>query len=88
MPNIDVILRQINKDLVPQFEEKLRAHLAEQDKEWLIEQIVRLTLDAHSLEEMDRKHIREEETKRRQTRVERVKKLKLDEGRLREDLVS
>jgi hypothetical protein len=31
---------------VPQFEEKLRAHLAEQDKEWLIEQIVRLTLDA------------------------------------------
>lgn len=33
MPNIDAILRQINKDLVPQFEEKLRAHLAEQDKE-------------------------------------------------------
>jgi hypothetical protein len=52
MPNIEAILRQINKDLAPQFEEKLRAHLAEQDKEWLIEHIVRLTLDARSLEEM------------------------------------
>lgn len=83
MTNIDAIVRQINKGLVPQFEEKLRAHLAEQDKEWLIEQIIRLTLDAHSLEEMDRKHIREEETKRRQERAERVKKLELDEDRLR-----
>jgi hypothetical protein len=84
MPNIEAILSRINKDLVPQFEEKLRAYLAEQDKEWLIEQIVRLTLDAHSLEEMDRKHIREEETKRRQERAERVKKLELDEDRLRD----
>ena len=84
MPNIESILRQINKEIVPQFEEKLRAYLAEQDKEWLIEQIVRLTLDAHSLEEMDRKHIREEETKRRQERAERVKTLKLDEARLKE----
>lgn len=56
MPNIETIVRQINREIVPQFEEKLRAYLAEQDKEWLIEQIVRLTLDAHSLQEMDRKH--------------------------------
>jgi hypothetical protein len=84
MPNIDAILRQINKDLVPQFEEQLRAHLAEQDKEWLIEQIVRLTLDAHSLEEIDRKHFREEENKRRQTRIERVRELNLDEDKLSE----
>jgi hypothetical protein len=84
MPNIEAILRQINKDLVPQFEEKLRAHLADQDKEWLIEQIVRLTLDAHSLEEMDRKHIREEETKRRQERAERVRKLEWSERTLEE----
>lgn len=83
MPNIDAIIRQINQELVPQFEEKLRAHLAEQDKEWLIEQIVRLTLDAHSLEEMDRKHIREKETHRRQERAERVKKLNLDQDKLR-----
>lgn len=84
MPNIEAILSQINKEIVPQFEEKLRAHLAEQDKEWLIEQIVRLTLDAHSLEEMDRKHIREEERRRRKDRAKRVKKLDLDEGKLTE----
>ena len=59
---------------MPQFEEKLRAYLADQDREWLIEQIVRLTLDAHSLEEMDRRHIRQKETRRRQERAERVKK--------------
>ncbi len=77
MPTIEAIVRQINKDLVPQFEEKLRAYLADQDKEWLIEQIVRLTLDAHSLEEMDRQHIREQETRRRRERAERVKRLNL-----------
>ena len=71
MPSIEAILRQINKDLVAQFEEKLRASLAEQDKEWLIEQIVRLTLDKHSLEEMDRRHVQEEEHRKRQERAER-----------------
>ena len=48
MPNIEAIVRQLNKDLVPQFEEMLRAYMEGQDREWLIEQIVRLTLDAHS----------------------------------------
>lgn len=84
MPNIEAVLREINRDLVPQFEEKLRAHLARQNKEWLIEQIVRLTLDAHSLEEMDRKHVREQETRKRQARAGRVKTLHLDQDKLRE----
>jgi len=83
MPKIEAIVRQINKDLVPEFESKLRAYLADRDKEWLIEQVVRLTLDAHSLEEMDRKHIREEENRRRRERAARVKKLKLNEKKLR-----
>ena len=82
MTNIESIVRQINRDLVPQFEEQVRAHLAGQDKEWLIEQVVRLTLDAHSLEEMDRKHFREEETRRRAERAKRVKALKLDRAKL------
>lgn len=84
MPNIDAILQEINRDVVPQFEEKLRARLADQDKEWLIEQIVRLTLDAHSLEERDRKYAREEAARRRQERTERVRQWKLDEAGLRE----
>jgi len=78
MPTIETIVRQINKELVPQFEEHLRSYLAHQDKEWLIEQIVRLTLDAHSLEEMDRKHFRDEETQRRHARAKRVKALRLN----------
>lgn len=82
MPTIEAIVREINKDLVPRFEENLRAFLSHQDKEWLIEQIVRLTLDAHSLEEMDRKHFKEEETLRRAEREKRVKSLKLDRAKL------
>jgi hypothetical protein len=84
MPNIDAILREINRELVPQFEEKLRARLANQDKDWLIEQIVRLTLDAHSLEQRDREHIREEQARRKQERADRLRKLNLDEAKLDE----
>ncbi len=79
MPNIETIVRQINRELAPVFKEKLRAFLAEQDREWLIEQIVRPTLDAHSLEETDRKHVQEEENRRRQEHTERVKILGLNE---------
>lgn len=99
MPNIESIVRQINREFVPHFEEKLRAYLAQQDKEWLIEQIVRLTLDAHSLEEMDRKHFRDEENQQRAERVRRVQQLGLNyeklkdfvktyKGMRREDLIS
>ncbi|MFN8413421.1 MAG: hypothetical protein U0Z26_13625 [Anaerolineales bacterium] len=82
MPTIESIVRQINREFVPQFEEKLRAYLATQDREWLIEQIVRLTLDAHSLEELDRKHYLDVESKIRSKRLERVRKLNLNEKKL------
>ena len=82
MPNIESIVRQINKELVPQFEDNLRKYLADQEKEWLIEQIVRLTLDKHSLEEMDRKHFKDEESLRRAERAKRVRALKLDRAKL------
>lgn len=84
MPNIESIVRQINRDFVPQFEERLRAYLVQQDKEWLIEQIVRLTLDVHSLEEMDRQHFREEENRKRIERAQRVQALGLTDAKLNE----
>ena len=65
MPTIESVVRQINREFVPQFEEKLRAYLAHQDREWLIEQIGRLSMDAHSLEEFDRQHYLEAENKKR-----------------------
>ena len=82
MQNIDHIVRRINRDLVPLFEEKLREYLAEKDKDWLIEQIVRLTLDAHSLEEMDRKVKQEIVAQNRAERLERVQAIGLDRGKL------
>lgn len=82
MPNIETIIRSINKELVPQFEERLRAYLIQQDKEWLIEQIIRLSLDKHSLEEMDRKVLQEQVARRRAERVARVRAMALDEARL------
>lgn len=78
MSNIETVLRQINREIVPQFEERLRSHLAGQDREWLIEQLIRLTLDAHSLEEKDRKRFREEEDRKRAERARRVRKMGLD----------
>ena len=78
--NIHSIVRQINRDLVPQFEEKLRQYLQDQDKEWLVEQIVRLTLDAHSLQENDRKRFLAIKEQRRAERALRLKELELCEA--------
>ena len=82
MPTIEGIVRSINRDLVPQFEERLRAVLAEQDREWLIDQIVRLTLDRHSLEEIDRRVEVEAKARARADRLERVRALALDHAAL------
>jgi hypothetical protein len=82
MPNIETIVGRINKDLVPQFETRLREHLALQDRDWLVEQIVRLTLDAHSLHEMDRRHLQEAKAARRQDRIVRIRQEAFDRAKL------
>jgi hypothetical protein len=50
---IETIIREVTKGLSPQFEERLRGFLATQDREWFIDQIVRLALGAHSLQAPD-----------------------------------
>jgi hypothetical protein len=82
MPTIETVVRQINKEVVPHFEARLREHLASQDRVWLIEQIVRLTLDAHSLHEMDRRHLQEAKAARRQARLERIRGMAVDRDKL------
>jgi hypothetical protein len=77
MQNIDAVVRAIQADLTPQFEERLREQLATADREWLIDQIVRLTLDAHSLAEIDRKVERDAKARARTERIERVKAIAL-----------
>jgi hypothetical protein len=83
MKTIESIVGEIRRDLTPVFEQKLRAYLADQDKDWLIEQIVRLTLDAHSLQEMDRKVMQELKARQREARIERVKAMGTDVDKLR-----
>lgn len=75
MPTIEAVIRQINKNLVPQFEDQLREFLVTQDKEWLIDQIIRLALDAQSLHEMDRQHLHALKAQARAQRTSRVREL-------------
>ena len=79
---IERIVRKVNKELVPEFEEKLRLHLEKQDKDWLIEQIIRLTLDKHSLQEWDRKVFQQLKEKQRAERLARLKEMQFDEPNL------
>ncbi len=79
---IETIVREVNKELVPEFEDKLRYHLEKQDKEWLIEQIIRLTLDKHSLQALDRKVFQKMKEQQRAERLARLKEMELDEPKL------
>jgi hypothetical protein len=79
---IETIVRSINRELVPAFEERLRAELAGKDRDWLVDQIVRLTLDAHSLEEIDRRSVVEAKARARAERAARVRDLALDRAGL------
>jgi hypothetical protein len=83
MANIESIVRQINRELAPQFDEKLRDYLMTQDKEWLVEQITRLTLDSHSLQEMDRRRAQEAKARERADRISRLRGIALDRETLR-----
>jgi len=82
VPSIEDLVRAINRDLSPEFEERLRAALADQDREWLVDQIVRLTLDAHSLQEIDRRVEREAKSRARAERLARVQALGVTEQTL------
>jgi hypothetical protein len=78
MATIETVIRSINRDLTPLFEERLRATLATHDRDWLIDQIVRLTLDRHSLEEIDRRSVAEAKARARAERLARVRAMVLD----------
>ena len=77
-PTIEGVLRGINRELVPQFEERLRAALADRDREWLVDQIVRLALDAHALQALDRRLAQAAMARARAERVSRVTAMAID----------
>jgi len=80
---IEELVRQINRELSPQFEERLRTELADKDRDWLIDQLVRLTLDAHALEDLDMAAVVQAKAKRRAERLARVSALALDAAAIR-----
>jgi hypothetical protein len=82
MDDIQSLIRTVNLELSPAFEERLRALLADRDRDWLVDQVVRLSLDAHSLREIARRSEREAKARARAERLERVRALGLDAARL------
>ena len=80
MHTIHHLVQSVQRDLTPVFEERLREQLADKDRDWLVDQIVRLTLDRHSMQEIDRKSEQEAKAAARAARVERVKLLALDQA--------
>lgn len=53
---------------------------ADKDRAWLIEQVVRLSMDNHALEEADCRHVAEAKARARQERHDRVAAMRFDLG--------
>lgn len=53
MGTIDDVARAVARDLSPEFEQRLRSELAGRDREWLIDELVRLTLSRHGFDDLD-----------------------------------
>lgn len=81
MATIDDLARGIARDLSPEFEKRLRDALGQQDRHWLINELVRLTLSRHRLEDLERDGAATELL--RAERLQRVAKLKLDESAIK-----
>ncbi|MDY8137500.1 hypothetical protein [Aquimarina sp. 2201CG5-10] len=66
MDNIRNIIKKAQDDLFPELEAKIRSELEKKDKDWLIDQIIYLTCERHSLQEQ-RNDL--EDIKKRLTRI-------------------
>ncbi|MEO8625653.1 MAG: hypothetical protein ABI452_03040, partial [Candidatus Limnocylindrales bacterium] len=85
MGTIDDLARAIARDLSPEFERRLRSDLADRDREWLIDELVRLTLSRHGLEDLDRDAAAN--TLLREQRLQRVRGLALDHAGVEQFIV-
>jgi hypothetical protein len=78
MATLDDLARTIARDLSPEFEKRLRDALAKEDRAWLIDELVRITLARHRLEDLERDGAATAAL--RAQRVARVARLRLDEA--------
>lgn len=88
MNDYDTFIRQIKQNSLFQVEQKLRAFLSTQDKEWLINQIVHLTLQMHDLLDVPLKLSWEQSPSNMNIIVKRLCDLSLDREKLVEFLQS
>lgn len=69
MDNISSIIKKAHDDLFPELEAKIRSELEKRDKDWLIDQIIFLTCERHSLQEQKNNL---ENLKRRLARITKI----------------
>ncbi len=69
MDNISSIIKKAQDDLFPELEKKIRLELQKKDKDWLIDQIIYLTCERHSLHEQKNKL---ENMKNRLARINKI----------------
>lgn len=77
-PTLESIVYQVSQDLGPQFEEKLRSVLDRQDKTWLMNQLIRLTLNTQRHQSRDRITEQEKKAASRAERVARLRDMRLN----------
>jgi hypothetical protein len=82
MATIDDIARGIKRELSPEFEQRLRERLAQEEREWLIDQLVHLTLTANNMPDLNAE-ADEQRAAQRSERIERVRELRLDVAAVR-----
>jgi hypothetical protein len=78
LSTIDAIVQSVHRALAPQYEAQLRAQLADRDRDWLIDQVVRLSLDAAAVEQLDRQATIATKAAARAARRERVQRMAVD----------
>ncbi|WP_299136018.1 hypothetical protein [uncultured Tenacibaculum sp.] len=69
MDSINNIIKKAQNDIFPELEAKIRLELEKKDKDWLIDQIIFLTCERHSLHEQKSNF---ENIKKRLTRIKNI----------------
>jgi hypothetical protein len=82
VPSIEDLVHAARRSVRPDYEAALRAHLEQQDKAWLVEQLVRLSLDPRQRAERDAQAAAADDAVERAARQERLRAIDLDEGQL------
>ena len=82
-PSIEDLVHAARRAVRPDYEAALRRYLENQDREWLVDQLVRLSLDPRSRAERDAGNEAADDAAARSARQERLRAIDLDEGRLR-----